>query len=103
MTQYTVQYLLPVNNPVSNVSAKRSRDVIHFSVPLNHPDAHSMGFMDLIAAAELSGKLDLLTTPNTDRVCTEGELSVRKAVKKVKAELRLPPPACKDRTDEFKA
>ena len=64
MTQYTVQYTLPVDNPASNVSMRRGKGVIHFTVPLNHPDAHTLGFMDLVASAELSGKIDIFTAPN---------------------------------------
>ena len=55
MTTYSVQFTLPVDNPVSNVSVKRDKAHMTFDVPINHPDAHKMGLMDLIAAAELSG------------------------------------------------
>lgn len=55
MTTYTVQFILPVDNPVLNVSITRAKTHMKFEVPINHPDAHKMGLMDLIAAAELSG------------------------------------------------
>lgn len=63
MTRYQVQYDFPVENPVSNVSIYRGKEVIEFLVPLNHPDAHNMGFQDLLAAAELSGLCHLPTKP----------------------------------------
>ena len=62
MTTYTVQFELPVNNPEKNVRMKRGKGHLVFYVPLNHPDAHNMGFQDLIAAQELSGLL-VLSTP----------------------------------------
>jgi hypothetical protein len=62
MTTFTVQFTLPVDNPVCNVSVRRQKAHMTFDVPINHPDAHKMGLMDLIAAAELSG----LVTVSTD-------------------------------------
>ena len=59
MTSYSVQFLLPVDNPVNNVAIYKGKGFIRFSVPINHPDAHNMGFQDLIAAAELSGLLEI--------------------------------------------
>lgn len=67
MTSYSVQYSLPVDNPVNNVSKHVGKGFIRFTVPINHPDAHNMGFQDLIAAAELSGLLDLSTPLNRNR------------------------------------
>jgi hypothetical protein len=61
MTSYTVQYTLPVDNPVNKVSMTKRKSHMTFEVPLNHPDAHKMDLMDLIAAAELSGLLGLPT------------------------------------------
>lgn len=58
MTRYDVQFELPVNDPVNNVRMKRSRGVIHFFVPLNHPNAHNLGLADLMLAVE---RIDLLT------------------------------------------
>ena len=55
MTTFTVQFTLPVDNPVCKVSVRRQKAHMTFDVPINHPDAHTMGLMDLIAAAELSG------------------------------------------------
>lgn len=59
MTSYSVQYIMPVDNPVMKVSISRSKQHMTFEVPINHPDAHKMSLMDLIAAAELSGLVHL--------------------------------------------
>jgi len=64
VTSYTVQYSMPVDNPVNNVRMTRKQHHMTFDVPLNHPDAHKMHLMDLIAAAELSGLLGLPTHLN---------------------------------------
>jgi len=64
VTKYLVQYTLPCDNPVNSVSMKRGKGVCSFQVPINHPDAHRMGFSDLLAAAELSGLIDLFTPHN---------------------------------------
>jgi len=64
MTNYNVQFVLPVDNPSSNVRITRRKGSISFEVPINHPDAHRMGFMDLCAAAELSGLFSVSTTLN---------------------------------------
>jgi hypothetical protein len=64
MTTYIVQFTLPVDNPGSNVVITRANKVVQFDVPINHPDAHNMGFMDLIAAAELSHLSGLPTELN---------------------------------------
>lgn len=63
-----MQYTLPVDNPVSNVSMRRSKTFMEFLVPINHPDAHKMNLMDLIAAAELSGLVHLSTGHNKKTV-----------------------------------
>jgi hypothetical protein len=64
MTRYEVQFELPVDNPVNNVGKCVHNGVVIFCVPLNHPDAHIMGYADLIAAAQLSGRLVLFTALN---------------------------------------
>lgn len=61
MTSYSVQYSLPVDNPVNKVSVCKGKSNWEFLVPINHPDAHNMGFMDLCAAQELSGLFHLCT------------------------------------------
>lgn len=82
MTQYTVQFVLPVDNPVSNVSKSVKGKVITFYVPINHPDAHSMGFMDLCAAQELSGLLELSPPLNKNRVVPRKDLNSKQGVGK---------------------
>jgi hypothetical protein len=67
MTTYTVQFILPVDKPESNVSITWHGRVAHFDVPINHPDAHNMGYQDLLAAAELSGLLGLPTHLNNKK------------------------------------
>lgn len=64
MTTYSVQFTLPVDNPGMNVSIKRSKGCCVFYVPINHPDAHNLGFQDLIAATELSGLVTVSTPLN---------------------------------------
>jgi len=68
MTSYSVQFELPVNNPEKNVRMKRGRSSITFYVPINHPDAHNLGFQDLIAAQELSGLLVVSPTLNKKKL-----------------------------------
>lgn len=61
MTCYTVQYVLPVDNPVNKVRVTRGKDAMIFEVPINYPDAHNLTFRDLLQAAEDSGLLGLST------------------------------------------
>lgn len=75
MTRYLVQYTLPVDNPVSNVSMRRGKDYVEFLVPLNHPDAHNMGFQDLLSAQQLSGLFHLSPTLKNKRASASGESS----------------------------
>jgi hypothetical protein len=67
MTTYTVQFILPVDKPENNVSMTRSKKHITFDVPINYPDAHNLGFRDLLAAAELSGLFTVSTPLNKNR------------------------------------
>jgi len=64
MTQYQVQYELPSEEPEKKVRIRRSKGRLVFFVPINYPDAHKLSLFDLIAAAELSGLVDLPTTLN---------------------------------------
>lgn len=75
MTSYTVQYIMPVDNPVNKVVMTRKKHHMTFEVPLNHPDAHKMNLMDLIAAAELSGLLGLPTHLNKTVLDKKKEIS----------------------------
>ena len=63
ITGYTVQFTLPVDNPVYNVRKTKRNGVIIFEVPINHPTAHMMGFSDLLLAVEASEKLASIHTP----------------------------------------
>jgi len=74
MTTYTVQFVLPVDNPVNKVAVTRAKGHMRFEVPLNHPDAHTMGLMQLIAAAELSGLLGL-STHLKNKIASEEKIS----------------------------
>lgn len=68
MTSYEVQFELPVDNPMNNVSMRKGKGRITFFVPINHPNAHNMGFQELLAAQERSGLLRLSTPLNKNRV-----------------------------------
>jgi len=76
MTTYTVQFVLPVDNPVNKVSMSRSKGHMVFEIPINHPDAHTMGLMQLIAAAELSGLLRLSPTLK-NKIASEEKSSIK--------------------------
>jgi hypothetical protein len=75
MTKFTVQFELPVDNPMNNVRIKRSKMGVTFFVPINYPDIHSLTYSDLIAAVELSGLLHI-STPlnNTKEVLTKSTI-----------------------------
>lgn len=75
MTRYTVQIELPSEDPVNNVRIIRKRKVLHFFVPLNHPDVHNMGLSELLEAVERREKLDLFTGLN-NRIGYSGKESV---------------------------
>jgi hypothetical protein len=64
MTSYKIQFELPVDNPVKNVRVRVSKTCKTFFVPINHPDIDLMTYADLVAAARLSGLLDLSTPLN---------------------------------------
>lgn len=70
MTTYSVQYSLPVDNPTMNVSITRKKHCVMFLVPINHPDAHNMGYQDLIAATELSGIVNISTPLNKNTLAS---------------------------------
>lgn len=75
MTTFTVQFTLPVDNPVTNVSVRRQKAHMTFDVPINHPEAHKMGLMDLIAAAELSGLVTVQPDLNNKTLRTKKDSS----------------------------
>jgi len=68
MTSYIVQYELPVDNPSMGVSKSVNKRVITFYVPINHPNAHNLGYRDLVAATELSGLCKLSTPLNKNKL-----------------------------------
>jgi len=83
MTSYTVQFKLPVDNPVNNVSmVKRGGDML-FEVPLNYPNAHTVTLAELVLAAETSGLIHLSTDHNRNSEFVGYKESVSKAVNKI--------------------
>lgn len=68
MTSYSVQFVMPVDNPVNKVAMKRSKHHMMFEVPLNYPEAHNLCLRELLDAAERSGLLVVSTTPNKNRL-----------------------------------
>jgi hypothetical protein len=86
MTRYDVQFEMPVNDPVNNVRMRKARGVIHFFVPLNHPDAHNLGLCELIAAVERREKFTVLTgLNNTAGYSGKETLVYRSAQESIKA------------------
>lgn len=68
MTSYTVQYILPVDNPENNVRrlcSKQTKWAVVYEVPINYPNAHNLSLLDLRAAVELSGLFTVSTEPNS--------------------------------------
>lgn len=63
MTKYIVQFILPVDNPTKNVIITKGQRVHIFQVPLNHPNAHNMGYQDLLEASRLSGLIGIVHKP----------------------------------------
>lgn len=63
MTRYEVQYELPVNNPLMSVAKRKHKRGTTFYVPVNHPHAHTMGYQELIEAAEASGLIRVTHNP----------------------------------------
>lgn len=53
--RFEVQFELPVDDPFNKVGISRGKRSITFFVPINYPDAHKLGYADLLAAAERSG------------------------------------------------
>lgn len=78
MTAYSVQYILPVDNPVDNVSMSKRKGTVTFFVPVNHPDAHLMGYEDLVKAQRRSGLLVLSTPLNNKSLTLTKESSIKK-------------------------
>lgn len=93
MTEYSVQFELPCEDPVNSVRMERRKRVIHFFVPINHPTAHNFGLADLLAAVERRELLTVSTGLN-NTVCVlpkihyyaEGGTIKRNAVGMAKSE-----------------
>lgn len=75
MTSYTVQYVLPVENPEMSCERTVNKSHIVFYIPINHKDAHNMSFMDLMAACELSGLRTVSTPLNKKKASGNSESS----------------------------
>lgn len=73
--KFSVQYIWPVNNPEYNVGMERGHRVFKFYVPINHPEAHNMGFQELLEAAQLSDSFTV-STPLNNTVGTSSEETV---------------------------
>lgn len=78
MTAYTVQYTLPVDNPVNKVRVTRVKGHITFEVPINYPDAHCVTFRELVEAGERSGLLGLPTHLNKKTGLQEEKIVIKR-------------------------
>lgn len=67
--KFSVQYIWPVDNPEYNVGMERRRRVFKFFVPINHPDAHTMGFQQLLEAGHLHDLSAQSTALNNTEEC----------------------------------
>lgn len=67
MTRYEVQFIMPVDNPVNNVSMTKRKGAFVFFVPINYPDVQKLSLFDLIDAQRRSGLFSLSTPLNTDK------------------------------------
>jgi len=89
MTKYTVQFEMPCEDPVNNVSMTRGKKVMHFFVPLNHPLAHNLGLVQLLEALERRA-LSTLSTPLNNTGSSDRYLVVlKRAREKAEAEADL--------------
>jgi len=89
MTKYTVQFQMPCEDPVNNVSMTRGKKVMHFFVPLNHPLAHNLGLVQLLEALERQA-LSTLSTPLNNTGSSDRYLIVlKRAREKAESEADL--------------
>jgi hypothetical protein len=79
MKRYTVQFEMPCEYPVNNVRMICRKNVNHFFVPINHKDAHNMGYQDLLAAVEVGKLFALSTRLNNSTFTPEEEFNIRNA------------------------
>jgi hypothetical protein len=78
---FTVQFVLPVDNPVNNVRAIRVKSGTVFEVPVNLPDVGNVTYSQLLEMARVSGLLGLSTDLN-NKSSSDGTKSITKALKK---------------------
>ncbi len=62
MTRYSVQFEMPVDNPLNNVRRAQKKWGVMFYVPINHPDIDRMGYTQLCEAAQ-ARELLVISTP----------------------------------------
>lgn len=75
---YSVQFVMPVDNPENNVRRRDKGRVIHFEVPINHPNAHTFGWAQFAAAAAHGERLRL-SPPLNNTVDSEVSKDINKA------------------------
>lgn len=80
---YTVEYVMPVDNPENNVRIKRGKGGITFYLPTNYPDAHMIGLAELLLRAEQSGLLALSIPLNKNSLKLSEEISSKECVSSV--------------------
>lgn len=61
---WSVQLLMPVDNPVYNVRMFHRKGVYTFEVPMNYPNVHNIGFEELFQAQARSKKFTQFTDIN---------------------------------------
>ena len=65
MKAISIQYGLPVKNPVNNVRVLCKGNVIHMEIPINYPDIHKVSFVDLLEKHGVeSGAVQVTHMPN---------------------------------------
>ena len=65
MKAISIQYGLPVKNPVDNVVVTRKAHVIHLEIPINYPDIHKVSFADLLDKHGVeTSPIKVVHTPN---------------------------------------
>lgn len=61
---YQVQFKMPCEQPENNITRTLKRGVVHFEVPINHPDINNLGIQKLLEVAVDTTKVTLLTPLN---------------------------------------
>lgn len=60
---FSVQFILPVDNPVDNVVKRRVKGGYIFEVPINTPDIHSLNLTQLLILAEEASNVHIVHNP----------------------------------------